>query len=269
MKKIAILTILIGIFLQGALPAQEPPNPWGGKTEIMVFEGDEARKRQATKMVYFFDKEGELAEVQVTIHPEVTLSSGIVVQRFFYREEKPWKYEMEYSEDHIADTGYTKVIEYVGKRDKLIKIEWYHGETLLDETDKIESFKRFQFLKLSRLEELMAELYDPNYPKDQIGISAKYNSLRSTVNFIGEPVKIDELDVMLLEYICQNMGNVSFAKKYILKVLAEEDGHEYWVYMQKELIPHVHSGARATIRYYNIQYNGKLFLMCVGFFDVK
>jgi hypothetical protein len=108
--------------------------------------------------------------------------------------------------------------------------------------------------------------YKPDGTK--FSISAKYIGTRSVIRFDDHLVDLDATDFEILNYFALGYNAPDFPRYYGKKVRVYYGDKYYWLFMQKQLEGYVR-GQNATIKYYPMLWNGELFLLCVGFFDIN
>ncbi len=250
----------------------EDQNSYNGKTYLIIFDEEEQKRATASQLIEYFDSENIIVKRIYTSTKTVCDETGIIEQIQYYQNNTLIKYEMLFTDDYNNVYGYNRLIEEVDTDDLVIRKIWYYDNILLDVSSP--ATEKFNFYNLDYVHDEFYVDYTPNPNGDVIMSSAKYFSLRSLLQFDTELIEIDPNDIALIDafmvtYNFEEIGQQDkFSQYYSKKVRVYSDDNEYWLFVQKDLEQYV-LGQYATARYYPIAKNEELFLICVGFYDVK
>jgi hypothetical protein len=99
-------------------------------------------------------------------------------------------------------------------------------------------------------------------------MSGRYISIRSVIKFDTVLFELDDNNITLLDRFSRRFEVDNFGQCYSRKVRVFSENRSYWLYVQTQLEQYI-LGQNATIRYYPIGLNRELYLVCVGFYDIR
>ena len=126
----------------------------------------------------------------------------------------------------------------------------------------------FQFFNIDFIENDFFEYYEPNETGDVVTINTRHFRLRSVITFDTIMYTLEESDYQNMRYLQSAFGFESMEHLYTNKIKVFSDNRYYWFYVQTEVEQFI-NGQKATIRYYPIGINRKLFLIGIGFFPIQ
>jgi hypothetical protein len=244
----------------------EEKNEYGGRTVERIYNQYEQAIVNTARRIEYFDHRNVLAKMIVTTNDTVAADTGIREQIQYYENGNVEKYEMFFTDVHVRQRGYNRMIEKMAPNDVVDWTFWYNNDMLLDASRG--SDNSFQFYNVEFIDDEFLTGYEPNERGDVISTSGRYYRLRSVIRFDTEPVDLESHDFMLMNAFAGTFGLQNFSALYTKKVRVYSQNRSYWLYLQTQLIQFV-KGQNATIRYYPISRNGELHLICVGFFDLS
>ena len=243
-------------------------NIYNGKTFDVITDNNDIGKNY-TKYTVFYNFANEIIERIIISSENIKNETGIQEQIEYYRNGIIEKYELKFTKEFAKIHDFNRIIEIVDKDDNIINKTWYINDIIIDNNDSSEDMNKFQFYNIQFVENEFLEFYEPNENgKGVFSISYKYVSIRSVITFDHEMVNIDEEDIGILQYLTRRFNVPDFIQYYNKKVKVYSGEKYYWLYVQTGLEQYV-KGQNATIRYYPILRNENLYLMCVGFYDIK
>jgi len=243
----------------------EEKNAYGGRTIEQIFDAAERAKTNFSKLVQYYDSENRIVKQIFEPIDKITDTTGIKMQIAYYKNNIIEKYEMLFTDGFQNLYGYNRLIEEVNAKNVITRKVWYINDTIIDISELAED--KFSFYNIEFIED---ELFDgyKNEKGGTISMSAKYANIRSVIKFDTRLYELDNNDIMLLNIFSTRMGADNFSRYYSKKVKVYSKNRSYWLYVQTQLEKYV-LGQDATIRYYPIGFNREMYLICIGFFDIK
>lgn len=239
-------------------------NEFNGVTEEISFEENE--NEQLVKFQIYYNDKNIVVKHDYYTTAKVSKSSGIEKQIVFYDENQNIiKYIMEYNDNYYKKHGVTKLIEYV-TNGNITLLEYFEGTEKVDYLYDIETANKYPFYKISYLTTQMIDTSRNIEGEEFIDFSAKYIRMRSVVLCNGEIEPLDKTDKKILNYTSQHINWPDILSYYSSKMLIEEDGIKYTMYIQNGIEKLLPLDFETTIRYYAIGYNGKLYLTMVNIY---
>jgi hypothetical protein len=269
MKRLIMLlvscNILASIYSE-QINTVEELNSYGGKTIERICDKTEQLDTDYSRLLQYFDADLKIMKVMITTTKEVSERSGIKEQIQYYTNGRVEKYEMFFTDSHMDRCGFNRLTEEFDAAQMLTKSVWYSNDTVLDVST--DAHDRFQFYNIDFIENAFFENYKPNDNGDKIIVSAKYYAVKSLVKFDSTLTDLEEKDVELIAHFSRAFELPRFDQYYSKKVKVFSAENTYWLYVQTPLEQYV-QGQTATVHYYPIGRNKDLYLICVGFYDVK
>jgi hypothetical protein len=273
MRKIFFLLMLPGLVALNVFAEKtrtiEENNEYGGKTIERINDKNKIEAERWSRIIEYYDKSNRMIVRVITPSPSIINERGIIEQTNYYKDGVIERYEMKYTDEFIKIHGYDKLVELVYKGDLTATTIWYKNNNVIDTINYPEEPGRFTFYNIKYLEEEFLSMHEtyPDQNKDNIIISAKYTRARSVVRFDTTLVDLEKTDIALIQYLSTQFGQPDFYKHFRKKVRVFYGDSYYWLFLQTMLEDQI-NGQVATVRYYPIALNGKLYLMCVGFSEV-
>lgn len=237
-------------------------NEYGGITKEIAF--DESENDQLVKFLIYYDDRNMVIKHVYYISQSLIETSGIKMQTVFYDiNQKITQIVMEYSDDYFKVHGITKLIEHV-KKDQVVLSEWFKDDVIVDYLYDLETSNRYPFYKLSFLESVVVHNDVPDDADEFINLSAQYVRSRSVVLCNGTVEPLNDTDKKILGYLAKHISWPDLLTFYNSKMLIEEDGKKYMMFIQNGLEEKIPREKETTIRYYIIGYNGQLYITLVN-----
>jgi hypothetical protein len=273
MKKIHYLLILLfsnGNIFSETINLLEENNTFGGKTIETIVDDEDIETKRYSKLIRYYDNINNLVKMIITPSPTIINERGIVKQIDYYNGGGIEKYEMIFSDSFKEIHDYNRIIEEMGNNDLVIKTIWYIDDDIIDIIEHPREMNKFVFYNIKFIENEFLQGYEPNSDptKDVVTISYKYVSIRSVIKFDAELVDLNNIDVNIIETLLRRFEASDLLSIYTKKVKVYFNNNYYWLFVQKQLEDYV-KGQDATISYYPILWNEKLYLLCIGFYDIK
>jgi hypothetical protein len=244
----------------------EEVNIYGGRTFERVYDANEQARLGYARLIQYFDSENRI--VKGTIIPTRAFidETGMREQINYYRNNIIEKYEKFFTEQFSAFYYFNRMIEEVNSNGEIARRLWYNNDILLDSSDPAND--RFEFYDIGYLEDEYFRNYLPSSTGDVISISAKYFRIKSVIRFETEFFELDADDYNNMRAFATAFGLQDMTHLYSKKIRVYSNNRSYWLYVQPQLEQYI-IGQNATIRYYPIGKNKELYLICVGFYDIR
>jgi hypothetical protein len=269
MKKLLMIFISFNV-LSNVFSEQinivEELNVYGGETIEHIYNEQEQRSTNYSKLIQYFDSNNRIVKGIVIVTEALAISSGIKEQIQYYINDKIEKYEMFFTDGYKNIYGFNRMIEEIDTNKIITKRIWYNNDVMLDVSEEVE--ERFQFYNIDFIGDEFFREYTPNNSGDVIDISAKYFGVRSFIKFDSRLIDLEEEDTILMQKFSTAFNLPSFEQYYSKKVKVFSENNSYWLYVQAALEQYI-QGQNATIKYYPIGRNKELYLICIGFYDTK
>ncbi|MCL2289229.1 MAG: hypothetical protein FWC34_00760 [Bacteroidetes bacterium] len=273
MKQIYVILFLTSIILFGCgsstenVPAEL--NVYGGKTIVLINDGENETSHWSKIAKYFNDLSVLVKTIFIPL-PFVTSETGLTKQIEHHNENFIERYEMFFSDEFRARHDFNRVIEEIDINGLLFRTTWFIDDVIIDRIDYPRDMRRFAFYNIDYIGNVFRTAYelDPDPTRAVFGMSARYVSIRSVVRFDTELAELDEIDISIIRRLLTRFNAVEHLSIYTKKVRVFSGDNYYWLFVQDGLAEHIR-GQYATISYYPISLNGKLFLICVGFFNIN
>jgi hypothetical protein len=243
----------------------EDKNIYGGKTLERIFNVNEQAQLNYSKLIQYFNSKNEIVKVSATPSKAFIEQTGMIEQIDYYRNGVIEKHEKHFTEQFRTNHCFNKLIEEINVRGEIIKRIWYYNDTILDTLESADN--RFTFYDIHFIENEFFEDYQPS-ANDVINISARYYSTKSVIKFGNELIELNDDDIKLMDYFSDAFGLNKFSHFYSKKVKVYSGNKSYWFYVQTQLEKSI-TGQNATIRYYPIGKNKELFLIGIGFYNIR
>ncbi len=233
-------------------------NEFNGKTEKVLYSPEENQKIK--HIMYTYDKNSILRRLEVFLREGENINGVIQQNQFNNSKGECIKYELLFSQEYYDIHGFNRVVEYVNTDKEIIKTEWYINDYKVDALKDSDIINRFPYYKISYL---CKQMDVDDYKKTEgnvFSISTKYVGIRSVVLCNGTIEPLNEQDMLKINYIGKSLHIDNITSYYTSKMLIEEDGKKYCMYIQKGLESYFPLQRLTTIRYYFATFNGQLYL---------
>jgi len=272
MNRVYFLLVLFALGLNvfpQTVKVLEKKNSYGGNTVERINAKDKVEAERWAKVIEYYDGSDIVVKRIFTLSQTLIKETGIIEQTNYYNGAAITRYEMKYTEEFIKTHDFDKMTEDVGNGGFTVRTIWYKGNNIIDVIDYPEDINRFPFYNIKYLESVYISPNSDASERNRVlfEMSAKYPRIRSVVKFDTELFDLDELDVEGIKWLGLQFGQPDFIKYYSKKVKVYHKNSYYWLYVQRQVEDAV-KGQEATIRYYPMARDKKLYLMCIGFFDV-
>ena len=226
-------------------------NEYGGKTVERIFNGHD----KVVKAIFYYNKINKIKKTEIFLTEAVQKNNKIYKQIEYYNNFNIIaKFEVFFTEENFEKTGVTKNVEYVDRNDKILKIEYYHNDTLIYE-DK--GTDQYPFMLLSYYNNAILDAYkmakENNNNKDvELILFENQIFLCKTKAKILD--KIEDISVNDKEVIntwCNQFNKKEFLN-YSKKILVEEYGNQYWVFVDDEILKKIKKDIPVILYYYYI-----------------
>lgn len=275
--KSIILVLLICSTMNSLFAASkklvEEKNSYKGKTiEVVYSEGDD-KFEQFSKEVVYFNRFGKVMEQLVILKEEISEKSGIAAQRVYRnRKGEPFKYIMFYNDQYREIKGVDVAVEFVDKDDRVTKLGFFKDEQLV-----LEDFgpsagmeQKFPLMRLNYLQAVFQASFDEDYEVIEEGasrltIDLRYQKARSLVKFANKIESLDDSDRRAIANFMKSVEAEGLDEIFKHKILVEEDGKEFWLLFQEDLLEYLKEDAKILVEYHLIGVDGILYLIGGGF----
>jgi hypothetical protein len=254
---------IIDIFPEGRNIVEEI-NIYGGRTIEQIL--DDSERTNYSRLLLYYDSGNNIVKQIFELTDEITDKTGIKTQINYYRNNLIEKYEIFLTDDFQNLYGFNRLIEEVNAENIITRRIWYINDIIIDVSELVED--RFPFYNIEFIENEFFGEYEPNENGDVISMSGRYISIRSVIKFDTVLFELDDNDITLLYILSRRFEVDNFGQYYSRKVRVFYESRTYWLYVQTQLEQYI-LGQDATIRYYPIGLNRELFLVCVGFYDIR
>jgi hypothetical protein len=244
----------------------EEVNIYGGRTIERIFDENEKTALNYSKLIQYYDSRDSIVKNVFEHTKERADSTGIIVQINYYRNNIIEKYEMFLTDSFQSLYGFNRLIEEVNEEDVITKRIWYINDAIIDVSESAED--GFSFYNIEFIYDDFFRDYQPNENGDVISISGKYFRIKSVIKFDTVLFELDNNDITLMDSFSNSLRIDNIGQYYSKKVRVYSENRSYWLYVQTQLEQYV-LGQDATIRYYPIGLNRELYLICVGFYDIR
>jgi len=246
----------------------EEVNIYGGRTVEHILNNDGITRTNISRSITYHNSFGGIVKSILEPIDEVINRTGIKLQIQHYRNGVIEKYEMLFTDGYYKVYGFNRAIEEVDTRNVVTRRIWYYNDIILDVSESLED--RFEFYNIEFIENEFFQGFELISERGDIIIntSARYVRIRSVITFGTELLALTDDEIMLLESFSRGFGAEGFSQYFSKKVRVYSENNSYWLYVQTELEQFI-LGQKATIRYYPIGFNGELYLICVGFFNIR
>ena len=244
----------------------EEINIYGGRTIERIFDDNEGAVLNFSKLTQYYDSRGSIVKNIFEHTEEIADSTGIAVQINYYRNNIIEKYEMFLTDAFQSLHGFNRLIEEVNEEDVVTRRIWYVNDTIIDISESAED--GFSFYNIEFIYDEYFRDYQPNERGDVITRSGRYIRIKSVIKFDTVLYELDEADFQLMRFFSLGFGIDNIGHYYSKKVRVYSENRSYWLYVQTQLERYV-LGQYATIRYYPIGLNKELYLICIGFYDIR
>ena len=269
MKKQFVL-ILFFICTSGIFPEErnviEEINIYGGRTIEQIYNVSEQAELNYSRLIQYYDSENSIVKRVFEIRKETTETTGVEIQVNYYKNNIVERYEMFLSDNFHGLYGYNRVIEEVNEEDVITRRIWFIDDLIIDVSETGEN--NFSLYNIDFIYEEFFRFYEPNERGDVITTSGRYFRTRSVIKFDTVLFELDNADITLMDAFSKTYGIENVGQFYSKKVRVYSENRSYWLYVQTQLEQYV-LGQNATIRYYPIGLNRELYLICVGFYDIR
>ena len=235
--------------------------------EKHIFEFGDENSVSLKQFVIKYTSSNDLVSISYYLSPGQQKETGIYIQE----EEQTnngMKYSMIFTDEYSHESGIDKLVEYCDINDEVTGLEYHKDGKLLFREEDNDKLTRFPFHTIAFIDKMM-ELDTVELDKTVYTYSQKYDSARSIVKFTGETADMDETDRDFLGAYLSARDAAEMAGLYHRKVKVEENGRQYYILFQDELLEHVKKNGRAAVYYYAGGLNRRLILISVGFTDIE
>lgn len=256
-----------------SLPAKETSEQrsMDGKYIIRqdVYQQGDPQYQTTISTTYTVTLTGEIVSALLLFNSRIQEERDLFSQEEIYgSSQSVEKYIMSYTKAYTERSGIDRHIEYIGPNNELLYVEYYYKNKLILKEKDFEKEERFPFYRLEYLKNLMYEGFIDKPGEKNYLFSARYQSGRSFVRFIGAPVDMDETDLDYVKTYFSSLDRKQFISLYHKKVLVEENGRQYYIMFQDSLLQHITAGGRAAVYYYHGVVDDRFQILAIGFTDL-
>lgn len=247
----------------------ETTNAYGGKTIEVINDIDSIETERWSKIIEFYDTSNSLVKRVITPSPTIINERGIREQINYYKDGVIEKYEMKFTDEFIKLHDFDKLVELVYNGNLTITTIWYKNDNVIDAINYPQDMHLFEFYNIKFIETEFLGMHTPKKSRknDEMITSGKYTRIRSIVKFDTKLVDLDKQDIAIITLLTGQFGQPDFKNYYKKKVRVSYEGNYYWLFVQTIWEEHI-KGQDVTVKYYPVSYNEKLYLLCVGFFEI-
>jgi hypothetical protein len=163
MKKLLMIfisfNILSNVFSE-QIDIVEGLNLYGGETIEQIYNEQEQRSTNYSKLIQYFDSNNRIVKGIIIITEALAISSGIKEQIQYYINDKIEKYEMFFMDDYKNIYGFNRMVEEIDTNKIITKRIWYNNDVMLDVSEEVE--EKFQFYDIDFIEDEFFRAYTPN-----------------------------------------------------------------------------------------------------------
>jgi hypothetical protein len=234
-----------------------------------ILEAGDKDYDRLEKSVLEFDTEKKLLSIDQFYQEKFSEQNGIEHQRqTFTPEGKVWNYLIYFTPTKAMISGVDSIVEFTDENDRTTRIEYYRKDRFLFAERNVDILNRFPFYRIEFVQKVMFEDFSDRPGATDLGMSMKYVSGRSVVQFIGTPVDIEQKDAEFIAYYFKSRNAERMIPLYTKKIEVDEDGKRYFVLMQDGLLQYIKDQNWGAVYYYIGVIDDKLELVSVGFNDV-
>jgi hypothetical protein len=270
MKRLCFVCFFVLCIILTVFPEQintiEEQNIYGGRTFERIYDANEQTQINYSRAIQYFDSENRIVKVVATPSKAFIDETGMREQINHYRNGMIEKYEKFFTAQFRTAYCFNRLIEEVNNNGEITRKIWYNNDTLLDVSEQAND--RFVFYDIGYLEDEYFRDYLPSETGDVISLSARYFSIKSIIKFGTEFFELDADDFYNMRSLASAFGFQNMDHLYSKKIRVYSNNRSYWLYVQTQLEQYI-IGQNATIRYYPIGRNKELYLICVGFHDIR
>jgi len=271
MKKFFFIPVLIIIctFLNSKEVKIIDNNEYNGKTQIVTFNEIEQEKSKLVQQNIYFDNNNKLKKVENFFIKKLSDETKIVKQIDYYNADQiTVKFELIFNNEYSIQRNIDKTIEYVDEKDKLIKTEYYKNNIMIyfESVEKIDNYKKTQFLSLNFFQDYVLNSYRNNKDKDKktefVLIDKWYLSGKAAVNITGEIKDLNEDDKLFIEEIWNKSLPALKYDNYYKKISVSENNNNFWIIINENDYKNLKINKTGLIIFYCGGFNGKPVFMC-------
>lgn len=243
-------------------------NIYGGKTIKYVLSPLDKYGDQIQVSYYLYNAINDLKEV---IHEFTDLKAdnfGFKNQREKYENGSITEYKLELTDKEKEIQGISWQIDKVDSEGNIYMFEYSDGLNIARSNSQ--SFVvNYPFYTLPYLEEVLFESYEENENGDVNTLSAKYWRARTFIEFVSDPVSVDEIDKGKIHLYLSRFNQQENTNVYSHKIEIEYRKKKYICYLQNSFVEYITKNDKCLLTYQFMGINKELVILATEFDEIE